>query len=125
SHRNTQVFEFARLKNAIHQIGKAMIAGEAEARNTPPRYITELEVAGSGENLGQGSAASIGCAKDAANARARAVSDGDPILFKNLQDAEMGKAACKSAAEGQADAGTRLCGTCLCFAADWDFATHG
>jgi len=122
SHGNAQVFELARFEDAVHQIRQTMVAGKAEPRDAPTRDITKLKVAARGKDFRQGRAASVGCAENAANACARYMSDGNVILFENLQDAEMRKATRESSAESEPDARTRFCGAC--FAADWEFATH-
>ena len=51
--------------------------------------------------------AGVSGAEDAANASAGNVRNGDVIFFKNLEDAKMREAACKSATESKSHAWPR------------------
>src|ERR1700693_3216843 len=73
-----------------------MIAGQAEARNVPARDIAKFKRAAGGHDLRQRRAARVGGAENAADTRACNVRNGDVILFKNLQNAEMREAASKT-----------------------------
>ena len=43
--RDAQIFEILSVENAVDQIAKAVIAGEAEARNAPAADVAEFESA--------------------------------------------------------------------------------
>src|ERR1700749_4405131 len=80
-----------------------MVAGEAESGNAPAADVAKLQGPARSNDARQGSAAGVGCAKNAADARSRDARDRNAVLLENLKDAEVGKAARKSAAKSDAD----------------------
>lgn len=102
--RDAQVFEVLGVENAIDQIAKAMIAGEAEARNAPAADVAEFQRAAGSDDASQGSAAGVGRTENAADARAGDARNRNAMLLENLQHAEMCEAARKSTAQGDSDA---------------------
>ena len=114
--RDAQVFEILSVENAVNQIAEAMIAGETEARNAPAADVAKFESAAGGDDASQRSAAGVGCAENAADARARDARNRYAILLENLKNAEMREPARKAAAESDSDAwpngqwGCTVCG---------------
>ena len=102
--RDAQILEILSVENAVDQIAEAMIAGEAEARNAPATDVAEFESAAGGNDAREGSAAGVGRAEDAANARSRDAGNRDAALLENLKNAEVSKTARKAAAESDPDA---------------------
>lgn len=102
--RDAQIFKMLGVENAIDQVAKAMVAGEAQARNAPAADVAEFEGAASRDDSRQRGAAGVGRAENAANAGARDARNGDVMLLENLKNAEMRKATRKSAAESDSDA---------------------
>jgi len=81
-----------------------MVAGEAEARNAPAADVAEFKGAAGGNDASQRSAAGVGRAENAANARSRDAGNRNAMLLKNLKNAEMRKTTRKSATESNSDA---------------------
>ena len=122
--RDAQVLEILSVENAIDQIAEAMIAGQAKARNAPSANVAEFESAAGGDNPRQGSAASVGRAENAANARASDAGNRYAILLENLKNAEMRESAGKAAAESDPNTWpSGQWGCTVCFAL-W-FTYHG
>ena len=80
-----------------------MIAGKAEARNAPAPDVAEFQRAASSNDASQRSAAGIRRAENAADARPRDARNRDAVLLEHLQNAEVRKAARKSAAQSDAN----------------------
>ena len=94
----------ARIKNALDQILKAVIACQPEPGDAPTRDIPETECPAGLNNALQGGAAGVCSAQDAAYARSRDMRNGHVVLFEDLQNAEMREAARETATESKADA---------------------
>ena len=103
--RDFHVFELLGVEDAFDEISKAMIAGQAEARNTPAGEIPKTNGAAGSENAGQWSATGIGGSEDAADTGAGDVRDRDVILLQDLEHAQVREAAGKSTAKSQRYAG--------------------
>ena len=105
--RNFHLLEPGGVKDAFDQVREAMVAGEAEPGDTPAGDVAKTNRATGGENAGQRRAAGVRRPKDASDAGARDVRDGDVILFENRQHPEVSEATCESPTQGQCDAGPR------------------
>lgn len=103
-HWNVQIFEAARLEDALDEIAETVIAGEAQARDAPAGDIAEAQRAASGNDARQRRTAGVGCPENAADARAGDGGDRNLVLLEDLQYAEVGEAASEAAAEGEVDA---------------------
>ena len=123
-HRNPQVLKLARGEDPVHQVGQPMIARQAEARNAPACDVAKFDVAASRQDFGEGSTASVGSSENAADACPGNVRDGNVVLLKDLQDAEMGEAAREAPAEGYADSRARFRSARRGTAADWGLRIH-
>ncbi len=104
SQRNLHVFKMFGLEYAFDEISKAMIAGEAEARDAPAGDIAKTNGAAGGKNTCEGSAAGVSGSEDAADAGACDVRYGDVILLEDLQYPEMRETAGEPATQGESDA---------------------
>jgi hypothetical protein len=82
----------------LDQIGQAVIAGEPQPGNAPPGDVAETERAASSNDARERRPAGVGCAENAAHARASDMRNWNAILLENLQDAEMGESTGESAA---------------------------
>lgn len=121
---DAQIFEILSVENAVDQIAKAVIAGEAEARNAPAADVAKFESAASSDDARQGSAAGVGRAENAADARARDARNRYAILLENLKNAEMREPARKAAAESDPDAWPSGQWGCTVWSGLW-FTYHG
>jgi len=73
----------------VDEGAEAFVAGQAEARDTPARKITEANLAAFGNDAGEGGATGIGGGEDAADAAAGNAGDGNVVLFQNAQNPKM------------------------------------
>lgn len=101
--RNPEIFKTLRFENLLDQVSEPVIAGEAEAGDSPPGDVSETQRAACGDDSGNWRAAGIGRPEDAADAGARDKGNGYVILFEYLQDADMGEAASETAAQREAN----------------------
>src|SRR6266478_5051408 len=101
-HRDLQILELPRLKNALDQVSQAMIAGEPQPRNAPARNVAQTQGAASGYDARQRRAAGIRRAQNAANTRSRDAGNGNVILFQHLQHSQVRKAPRKAASQRKA-----------------------
>ena len=101
-HGDFEVFEAARFEHTLDEIAQPVIAGKPQTGNAPPGDVTKTDRTAGGDDARERRAAGISRAENAAHACARDIRDRDVILFEDLQDAEMGKAARKSAAQSEA-----------------------
>jgi hypothetical protein len=92
---NSQVFELARFKHPPDQIAETLVAGQSQAGNTPAGDVAKAQRPARLHNARERRAAGVSSAQDAAHAGPGNVRDGDLILFKDLEDAEV----CKTAGE--------------------------
>src|ERR1700733_7425907 len=81
-----------------------MVAATPEARNAPAADVAEFKGAASSDDACQRGAAGIGRTENAADACSRNAGNWYAVLFEDLQNAEMRKATCKSATQGDSDA---------------------
>ena len=102
-----EILKLIGIEEAVDEGAKAFIAGQAEARNTPARKITEANLVALGNDARERGATRVGGSEDAANAAAGNAGDGDLVLFQNAKNSKMRIAACKTTAERQPDAGTQ------------------
>jgi hypothetical protein len=80
-----------------------VVAGEAEARNTPAADVAKFEGAASGNDACERGAAGVSRSEDAADAGAGNARDRYAVLLEDLKDAEVRESASKAAAQGDAD----------------------
>jgi len=78
-----------------------VIACQAEPGDAPTRDVPKAESTTGLNNALQRRATGVRSAKDAAHAGSRDVSDGDPVLLKDLQNAEMRESARETSAKGE------------------------
>jgi len=102
-----EILKLIGIEEPVDEGAKAFVAGQAEARNTPARKITEANLAALGNDGGKRRATRVGRGEDAADAAAGNAGDGDLVLFQNAQNSKMRVAARKTTAERQPDAGTQ------------------
>jgi hypothetical protein len=101
--RDAKVFELARIENALDQVGKSLVACQAEAGDPPAGNVPEAQCAACFNDARQRRSAGVGSSENAANAGSRDVRDRDLVLFEYLQHAEMREATGESAAEGESN----------------------
>lgn len=81
-----------------------MIAGKAEPRDAPASDVTKANRATGGNDARERGTASVSCAKNAADTGSGDAGDGNTVLFKDLENAEVRESAREASAKGQADA---------------------
>src|ERR1700732_4924885 len=88
-----------------------MVAGQTQPRDPPTADIPETQGAAGSNDACQGRAAGVGRAENAADAGSSDAGDGNLMLLQDLQNAQVGEAACEASAEGEADTwpGGRYC----------------
>ena len=101
--RNAKIFELARFENSFDQAAKALVAGEAEARNTPAGDVAKAKRAARRNDSRERRATRVSGAENAAHTGSRDMRDGDFVLLEDLQNTEMCEAAREASPESEAD----------------------
>jgi hypothetical protein len=97
--RYAEIFKLARVEDTFDEVREALIACQAEAGDAPPGNIAKTKSAASFDDARKRRAAGVGSSQDTAYAGPGDVRDGDVVLLKHLQNAEMRKATRETSAK--------------------------
>ena len=117
-HGDAEILKAARFENLLDEVAQAVIAGEAQAGNTPAANVAKANGSAGGDDARKRGAAGIGRSENAADAGACDIRNRDVILLKDLENAKMRESARESAAESQAQ-------TCTFGRSDWPAGLRG
>src|SRR5690349_15776184 len=103
--RNAQFLEGLDLQNLVEKTLNALVGGKAEAGNRPAGEVAEAYPAADARHFRRGGAATVQRADQRAYAGTRNAGYRDVFFFEDLQNPDMGDAACESATEGNTNCG--------------------